>query len=496
MRNNNVLVVDDSKVDRLIIMKTLESANYDINVIESDDGIDIIEKIKLNEIKVVILDIMIGDIDGIEILKQIKADQQICDTPVIMCSSLHDSYSITQSLENGAYDYFEKPISNKTLKITLALKIKNALDVRFRLDHMKYLQEYDSLTGLLSRKSIESEIQKYSERGHILTVVILDINGLRILNDAYGHDVGDKIIREVSDAVRCVSDGYLCSGRWGSDEIIVLLPFSVQKSIAKFIERVKEQIDSTRKNDYGITFGWATSRHNEPFDRLTQNAEENLYSNKILEKSNVRRLMIDSIMNTLHQKNPREEKHSVRVSMISEALSKELGFSDYEVKRITLAALMHDVGKIVVDEKILNKPGKLSEEEWISIKRHPEIGFKILSTSTDTIDIANSVLVHHERWDGKGYPKGIKEKEIPIAARIIAVADAYDAMTAYRTYRERLSSEEAVQEIVRCSGTQFDPLVVDAFIKVSESKKIDQEMVSIHENQNLINEEQLQSVMI
>lgn len=491
MKNNNVLVVDDSKVDRLIIIKTLESANYDINVIECEDGIDIIEKIKLNEVKVVILDIMIGDIDGIEILKSIKADPSISDTPVIMCSSLHDSYSITQSLENGAYDYFEKPISNKTLKITLGLKIKNALEVKHRHDRMKYLQEYDALTGLLSRKSIETEIQKYSGRGNILTVVILDINGLRILNDAYGHDVGDKIIREVSEAVRCVSDGYLCSGRWGSDEIIILLPFSVQKSVANFIDRVKEQIDNIRKNDYGITFGWATSRHNESFDRLTQNAEENLYSNKILEKSNIRRMMIDSIMNTLHQKNPREEKHSVRVSMICEEIAKELGFSDYEVKRISLAALMHDVGKIVVDEKILNKPGKLSDEEWVSIKRHPEIGFKILSTSTDTIDIANSVLVHHERWDGKGYPKGIKGKEIPVAARIIAVADAYDAMTAYRTYRERMDCCEAVSEINRCSGTQFDPMVVEAFMKVASCNKLENELDNDIGNMVIQREDQL-----
>jgi len=180
--------------------------------------------------------------------------------------------------------------------------------------------------------------------------------------------------------------------------------------------------------------------------------------------------MIESFIRTLYHKNPREENHSHRVCSISGEIAKELGFSTYEIKRVELAGLMHDIGKISVSEEILNKTGKLDEKEWIQIKKHPEFGFKILSTSVDTLEISNAVLAHHERWDGKGYPKGIMGESIPIMARVIAVADTFDAITSIRTYKESMDEEAAIEEIKNCSGSQFDPIVAEAFINYWEKK--------------------------
>ena len=142
-----------------------------------------------------------------------------------------------------------------------------------------------------------------------------------------------------------------------------------------------------------------------------------------------------------------------------------LGLYDEEIDELNTVGMLHDIGKIAIEEKILNQPGSLTNEEWEEIKRHPEIGYRILSTVNDMSSMAEYVLAHHERWDGTGYPKGLKGEEIPVQARILALADAYDAMTSYRSYKNTLTEEEAMEELQKNSGTQFDPKLVSIFIK-------------------------------
>ena len=184
-----------------------------------------------------------------------------------------------------------------------------------------------------------------------------------------------------------------------------------------------------------------------------------------MEKLSNRSLVIKSILNTLLVKNPREEKHSKRVSVLCEEIGIAYNLSNDEVKKIKAAGELHDIGKIAIDDSILNKIGKLTEEEWKEIKKHPETGCRILSTTNEYINVAEAICAHHERWDGSGYPKGLKGEEIPFEARIIAIADAYDAMTSDRAYREGLSKEEAIKELKRNAGTQFDPAIVQVFLE-------------------------------
>jgi HD-GYP domain-containing protein (c-di-GMP phosphodiesterase class II) len=155
------------------------------------------------------------------------------------------------------------------------------------------------------------------------------------------------------------------------------------------------------------------------------------------------------------------------VSEICETIARKMNFEEEFISQIKIAGLMHDIGKIGIDEKVLKSKGKLNEIEWKEIKRHPEVGYRILSSANEFSEIATFALDHHERWDGQGYPKGLKGEEISFPARIIAIADSFDAMTRARTYREVLSEEEAIEEIKRCAGSQFDPAIVDVFVNLS-----------------------------
>ena len=192
-------------------------------------------------------------------------------------------------------------------------------------------------------------------------------------------------------------------------------------------------------------------------------AEDNMYRNKLSESDSVRNNTIHLIVRTLNEKNAREEKHSSRVSEICRAIGRAMALNPHEINGLKTMGLLHDIGKIGIDEKVLNKEGELTDEEWREMKRHSEIGFRILGAVTDFSHLARAVLEHHERWDGSGYPKGLKEREICLEARILAVADAYDAMTQGRPYRKVMSQTEAVAELERQAGRQFDPMVVRLF---------------------------------
>jgi len=175
--------------------------------------------------------------------------------------------------------------------------------------------------------------------------------------------------------------------------------------------------------------------------------------------------LVEIILKTLHEKSPREEQHSRRVAELSERLAAAMGKSKTECRRIYHAGMLHDIGKIGISEEILNKPGRLDDEEYQLIRRHPEIGYCILQVSGETKDLSEIVLYHHERYDGRGYPKNLKRDEIPLEARIISVVDSFDAMTSNRSYRRGLSTEEAVRELLSNAGTQFDSDIVDIFVE-------------------------------
>lgn len=170
------------------------------------------------------------------------------------------------------------------------------------------------------------------------------------------------------------------------------------------------------------------------------------------------------LMYLLHEKNEREEQHSERVSKLCREIGKKLALNQNEISILTVIGLLHDIGKIYIDNRILNKTGKLTEDEWNKLKEHPAIGYKILKSYPDTYDLAKFVLYHHEHYDGTGYPAGLKGDDIPFFSRIITVADSYDAMTSERPYKKAMEKNAAINELINNRGIQFDPLILDILI--------------------------------
>lgn len=336
-----------------------------------------------------------------------------------------------------------------------------------------YLSYRDPLTNLHNRRYFSDELFRLSqERYFPLSIIIADINGLKIMNDAFGHDAGDVLLCTIADELIQVFKDETRIARIGGDEFVVLLPRTKYEDAKQMIDQAKNKIEQRMVQGMAISvsFGLSTNNGETSIQETIKIAEDDMYAHKLFEVSSHRNETIKTILKTLHEKNPREEKHSERVSKICVEIGVALGMKNEEISLLKAISNLHDIGKIAIDDSILNKPGKLDDKEWEQIKRHPEIGYRILSTSPEYAEIAQDILSHHERYDGNGYPRGIKGNAIPIRARIITIADSYDAMVSERPYRKSLSHQEAIDEIKRNLGLQFDPTIGEIFINLYQKE--------------------------
>ena len=256
--------------------------------------------------------------------------------------------------------------------------------------------------------------------------------------------------------------------RLAGDEFIIMSPATDTVEAEKIMDRIKE-IAAQRKVgqlDISVSLGYdIKTDSDENIIETIKKAEDYMYRKKLYDSPNMKGKTINTIITTLYEKNKREEQHSRRVSQLCEQMGEALGLNEDKVKELKTVGLLRDIGKIAIDEAILNKTGKLNEEEWVEIRKHPEIGYRILSTVNNMSEMAEFVLSHHERWDGKGYPQGISGEQIPLQSRIIGIADAYDAMISERSYKKSLTKEEAIQELTANAGTQFNAECVQVFIE-------------------------------
>jgi len=335
-------------------------------------------------------------------------------------------------------------------------------------NELLYLSYHDHLTGLYNRRYFEQELKNLDTPENLpLSIIMFDVNGLKLVNDSFGHDLGDVLLKKSAEAIKkaCREDDI--AARIGGDEFVVLLPKTAASEALQISDYIKELASNEKvaNMELSISYGYDTKKtDNQSIIDIIANAENHMYRHKLYERSSIRSKITDLIMNTLFEKSGREAAHSNRVSIICQSISSKLNMGKDAVNKMKIAGLIHDIGKIGVDERILNKLGSLTAEERGHIERHPEIGWRLLSSTDEFSELAKYVLSHHENWDGTGYPNGLKGETIPLEARIISVADTYDAMTSERSYRKKMSRDEAVKELIRCSGTQFDPMVVDVFI--------------------------------
>ncbi|PKL21978.1 MAG: hypothetical protein CVV48_05165 [Spirochaetae bacterium HGW-Spirochaetae-4] len=333
-----------------------------------------------------------------------------------------------------------------------------------------YLSYHDHLTELYNRRFFEEELVRLDTVENLpLSVIMCDVNGLKLVNDSFGHDSGDALLRNAAKTIGCVCREGDVIARIGGDEFVVVLPKTSAEETVLIANRIKELASKEKvaNIELSISYGYETkTTDKQSILEIVANAENHMYRHKLYERSSIRSKTIDLIMNTLFEKSNREAMHSNRVSRHCQSIATKMGFNKDAANQMKIAGLIHDIGKIGVDEKILNKPGQLTIDERRDIERHPEIGWKILSSTNEFSELAQFVLNHHERWDGSGYPNGLKGEAIQVEARIIGVADAYDAMTSERSYKKGMSQEDAVIELKRCSGTQFDPYIVNVFVSL------------------------------
>jgi diguanylate cyclase (GGDEF)-like protein len=322
----------------------------------------------------------------------------------------------------------------------------------------------DVLTKIHNRTYFEKEIKSLDDADQLpLSIILGDINGLKIINDALGHAEGDLLLVNTAKLLRsCIRPADVLA-RIGGDEFCILMP----KTDNKTAQTILNQIISTssRKKYVSISLGLATKNDpEESFAKIFSNAEEYMYRSKMLNSKSQHNSLIASMKTTMFEKSNETEEHADRISKMSRIIGYDIDLSEKEIVELELLSNLHDIGKIAIDKRILKKPGKLTEEEWAELKKHPEIGYRITNAIPELKHISKYILSHHERWDGTGYPQGLSGESIPILSRILAVVDSYDAMTHDRIYRKALTKEEAVSELMCGAGTQYDPEIVKVLL--------------------------------
>lgn len=337
-------------------------------------------------------------------------------------------------------------------------------------EEIRYLNYHDKLTGLYNRVYFEEQLTLLDQESLLpVSIIMADVNGLKLINDTLGPKAGDKVLEKVAAIINksCYAENLVA--RWGGDEFIILLPGCDYPNALKILEKI--MVDSSYINDLpiqaSVSFGLSTkASHTQILREVIKEAEEKMYRNKLLEGRSNRSTFLKSLQETLWTRSCETEEHCQRMQDMAYKIGLALSLPDHELDNLKLLAALHDIGKIAIPNSILDKPEKLTADEWDLIKKHPETGYRIARSSPELAPIAEAILHHHERWDGNGYPLGAKGEDIPMIARTIAILDAYDVMINGRPYKAAMAPEEAWAEIESCAGGQFDPRLVKLFRRV------------------------------
>jgi len=362
------------------------------------------------------------------------------------------------------------PIKNIDGKITgVVIVFRDYTHKREQLERVEFLSFNDHLTGLYNRRFMEDALIKIDKAENLpITITVVDVNGLKLTNDAYGHEMGDKLLITVAKLLKEVTNEKDIVARTGGDEFVILHPKMDESEALDFKFRLKELYSKVKLESVIVSLAVGYDVKSEIFQdihEVMRQADNRMYKDKLKSGKYMRSKTIETVLRNINNKYDSEQIHTENVSNMCAALAREIGLSKIQIDDIKKVAALHDIGKTVISPDLLNKKEKLTNSEISEIKRHPVIGYNILKGVDEYANYADAVLYHHERWDGKGYPSGLQGEKIPLYSRIVAVADSYEEMTSKRPYQNIKTKQEAIDELRRCSGTQFDPEIVKIFLE-------------------------------
>lgn len=366
------------------------------------------------------------------------------------------------------------PILGKDNSVTgfcgLALDVTEQKEYQEKLEYFSW---HDALTGLFNRAYFEEQLDSLdsiADSQFPVTVLSADLDGLKLINDTMGHVQGDELLKICARILKeSIRSGDIVA-RIGGDEFGLILHKTGARLAEKVIGRIQAAVNEHNRANpslpLSISIGFATSDGKRSLHDTFRKADDRMFSDKLHRSAKMRSQLVNTLTAALGERDSITNKHAERLQELCLELGKRVGLPPQNQDDLALLARVHDLGKVGIPDSILFKKGPLTSEERTIMQEHSEKGYRIASSSPELAPIARFILCHHERWDGQGYPLGLKEEEIPLECRILALADAYDAMTSDRPYRKAMSQRNALAEIKRGAGTQFDPQLAEEFVRM------------------------------
>ncbi len=470
---------------------TLERNKYLETILSIGDGVMVVNK----EGKIDMLNTVAERLTGWELIQakgkpygqvfRLTDDSLPSTSDFIDCVLKSDSAQTVQNdavlTSHGGDLYFLEssaaPIRDESgVTVGAVIVFRDVTERRAQRGRIEYLSMHDSLTGLYNRRYFEEQLVRFdTPENHPLCVIMGDVNDLKLTNDIFGHSSGDLSIIHSAHAFQNVCRPVDIAARWGGDEFVLLLPQTNAEQAESVCKRIHEEMASRRvvALQCSMSLGFSVkSNTDEDIWHILNNAEQRMYTQKSTNRSRLQVDTLDAFVQTLYSNSPRELEHAERTSAYCAMIGRVMGLPEEDIKKLKDAGAMHDIGKVVLDAELLRKTDVYSDFEADEVKKHSIMGYRILNSFDGTLNLAEAVLAHHERYDGCGYPKGLKATQIPLMARIISVAESYERITRDSAGRPARTTAEAMDILTENAGTQFDPYVAEVFVRLMQEREL------------------------
>lgn len=419
--------------------------------------------------------------NGLEVLVQgVQQEQTLQVIRTVVAEGAYPIYEKEFQTRNGKRLILE--VSATTVefenKTCCLAALRDITARREAEEHAQYLMQRDSMTGVYNRSFFEADLGKMkTEEKRNIGILVCDVDGLKLINDTLGHAQGDLLLNRVAALLEEELSFPDYVARVGGDEFVVVCfdtsPTSMEELEKTYQKRLQDYNETYLQLPVSLSMGWEIAEYSAEAEQALKLADSYMYRQKIHQSHSVRHSIVQTLMKALEERDHITEGHADRLSVMLEEMGRCLGLPSSAVADLRLFAKFHDMGKVGIPDSILKKPGRLTPDEMKIMRQHCEIGFRIAKASIDLEPISDWILKHHENWDGSGYPLGLAGEEIPLQCRILSIVDAYDAMTSDRPYRKAMTKKDAIEELLRCSGSQFEPKLVDSFLALLANNDCD-----------------------